>query len=174
VRSLSSTPLLRVPGLPYPELPPCSIFILPMPFPHYFTPLRSDLTSSSLASLLHRYHSKLPSPWNTSFPLPSWIRRSLRYPDLSSKYEHRTVSCAFSNSKARPFLITFLFDSMTWSSFILSLKVFTFTDPHVPPTKIISLIFQPPFSPSASLATLSRLLMRISCLALDRDSPCSL
>ncbi len=63
--------------------------------------------------LLHRCHSKLPSPWNTSFPLPFWIWRSLRSPDFCAKYEHRTVSCAFSNSKARPFLIAFLFDSMT-------------------------------------------------------------
>jgi hypothetical protein len=97
---VSLTPLLRVPGFPYPELPPNSIFILPMSFPHYFTPLHADLTSSSLASLLQRTrcHSKLPSPWRTSFPLPSWIWRSLRSPHLCAKYEHRTVSCAFSTN----------------------------------------------------------------------------
>ena len=117
---LPSTSLLRVARLPYPELPPHSIFILPMPFPPYFTPLHADLTSSSLASLLHRCHSKLPSPWNISFPLPSWTWLSLRSPDLCAKYEHRTVSCAFSSSKTRPFLIAFLFDSMTSSSFRLS------------------------------------------------------
>ena len=38
----------------------------------------------------------------------------------------------------------------------LSLKVCTFTDPLVPRTKMINLIFhQPPFSPSASPATFS-------------------
>ena len=45
------------------------------------------------------------------------------------------------------------------------------TDPLVPPTKIISLIFHPPFSPSASPATLSMLLMRMSCWTFARDSP---
>jgi len=39
----------------------------------------------------------------------------------------------------------------------LSLRVCTCTYPLVPPTKIISLIFHPPFSPSASSATFLRL-----------------
>jgi hypothetical protein len=41
----------------------------------------------------------------------------------------------------------------------------------VPPTKIISFIFHPLFSPSASSATFSRLLTRTSCWASARDSP---
>jgi hypothetical protein len=40
----------------------------------------------------------------------------------------------------------------------LLLKVCVCTDPHVPPTKIISFIFHPLFSPSASSATLGLLL----------------
>jgi hypothetical protein len=41
----------------------------------------------------------------------------------------------------------------------------------VPPTKIISFIFHPLFSLSASSATFSRLLTRTSCWARARDSP---
>jgi hypothetical protein len=51
------------------------------------------------------------------------------------------------------------------------LKVFTFTDPLVPPTKISSLIFQTSFSPSVSLVTFSKLLIRMACWAFARDSP---
>jgi hypothetical protein len=36
-------------------------------------------------------------------------------------------------------------------------------DPHVPPTKMISLTVHPALSPSASFATVSRLLTRTSC-----------
>ena len=45
------------------------------------------------------------------------------------------------------------------------------TNALVPPTKTINLIFQPPFSPSASPATFSKLRMRTPCWALARDSP---
>jgi hypothetical protein len=43
-------------------------------------------------------------------------------------------------------------------------------DPLVPPTKIINLIFHPPFSPSASPATFSRLRTRMSFWAIAQDS----
>jgi hypothetical protein len=59
----------------------------------------------------------------------------------------------------------------TPSSLRLLLNVCAFTDPHVPLTKTISLILHPPFSPSTSPATLSRLLTRTSCRARARDSP---
>ena len=101
-------------------------------------------TPSSLAHLWRRCHSKLPSPWIAFFPSSPACRRSFLSPDRCAKYEHRTVSCAFSSSKAKPFLIAFLFDSMTCSSSMLSLKLFTFTDPHVPPTKMTK-VYLPTF-----------------------------
>ena len=70
-----------------------------------------------------------------------------------------------------PFRILFRLDSTTPSSLRLLLNVCVCTEPHVPPTKIISFIFQPLFSPSASSATFSRLLTRTSCWARARDSP---
>jgi len=51
----------------------------------------------------------------------------------------------------------------TPSSLRLLLNVCTCTDPHVPPTKMISLTVHPAFSPFASFATVSRLLTRTSC-----------
>ena len=71
---------------------------------------------------------------------------------LYTKYEHRTVSCALSNLCTSPFLTFFLFYSTTPRSLRLLLSVCACTDPHVPPTKIISLIFHWLFSPTASPA----------------------
>ena len=124
--------------------------------------------------------SKLSSPWKASSKVLFWLRPSPFSPDLCAKYEHRTVSCALSNSCTNPFRIVFddddpfivhtetkfiLFadDSTAPSSLRLLLNVCACTDPHVPPTKIISLTFHPSFSPSAYPATFSRLLTRTSC-----------
>jgi hypothetical protein len=70
------------------------------------------------------------------------------------------VSCALSNSCTSPFRTVFLFDSTTPSSLRLLLNVCACTDPHVPPTKTISLNFHPPCSPTEFPATFSRLLTR--------------
>ena len=97
------------------------------------------------------------------FNRTSLLHPSPHAPDLCAKYEHRTVSCAWSNSCTSPRRIMCLLDSRTPSSLRLLLNVCTCTDPHVPPTNITSLIFHPLFSPTASLATFSRLLTRMSC-----------
>jgi hypothetical protein len=108
---------------------------------------------------------------NSLSPYTLWVRSSFLLLILCAKYEHRTVSCALSNSYTSPFRTVFLFDSITPSSLRLLLSVCACTDPHVPPTKIISLIFHPLFSPTASPATFSRLLTRTSCWARARASP---
>jgi hypothetical protein len=92
-----------------------------MPFPHYCTPPLADRTPSSLALLLRRCHSlatqshSVPGIHHFHLKFSPWIWRSFRSPDLCVKNEHRTASCAFSSSKAKAFLISFLFDLMTLS-----------------------------------------------------------
>jgi hypothetical protein len=172
-------------GCHNPNFLPRGIFMLLIPFPHHSTTLQVYLTFRHAMMMMpficsfrnkneQVCHLKLPSPWNVSVPLPTWTWQSPRASALYAKHEHKTSSCAFNSSKASPFLIAFLFDSMTWSSCMLSLKVFTFTDPLIRTTKISSLIFQPLFSSSASLATFSRLMIRMSCCVFARDSPRSL
>ena len=105
--------------------------------------------SSSLFST--RSYSNLSSPWKTSSTLLLWPQPSLFVPDLCEKYEHKTVSCALSSLCTNPFRIAFRFDSITPSSLRLLLNVCTCTDPHVPPTKMISLTVHPALSPSCGL-----------------------
>ena len=78
------------------------------------------------------WYSKLPNSWNTSprvilgFDSHPALRFFDSHPALRfcAKYEHRTVSRAFRSSDTRPFLITFLFDSMTSSYLRLSFEFF--------------------------------------------------
>ena len=49
------------------------------------------------AKMLFMLHSNLPSPWNTSSATTPWLCHSFRSSDLCEKYEHRTVSSAFSS-----------------------------------------------------------------------------
>ena len=52
---------------------------------------------------LSKSHSKLSSPWKASSTVLFRLRPSPRSPDLCAKNEHRTVSCALSNSCTSPF-----------------------------------------------------------------------
>jgi hypothetical protein len=77
-----------------------------------FPPPRQTANASPFAKMHHprapysisvlsspcRPHSQLSNPWNASSDVPPRFGQSLRSPDLCAKYEHRTVSCAFSNS----------------------------------------------------------------------------
>jgi hypothetical protein len=73
--------------------------------------------------------------------------RQFSYPlFVQNMNEHKTVSCALSSSCTNPLRIAFRFDSTTLSSLRLLLNVCTCTDPHVPPTKMISLTVHPALS----------------------------
>jgi len=107
---------------------------------------------------------------------------SLRVPINTVTPLSRLMPISAQNTSIEPYLARLATHrpNLSWSHFSLTPRTEVLQDCrwrsvhsliHLHHTKIINLIFHPPFSPSASPATFSRLLMRMSCWALARGSP---